>query len=188
MSLTHHSASQCIAGTDTWQRVNTGMPVKSPRFALFDLAEDRSYSFRVRCCNSAGVSEASAATEEITVGDKLGESFILLGHQGIQCMKSTVHSDSLQSSQYSSSSLSIYLLTSTDLPSTPGNPVAIRNTDTSVVVTWGASKEVKQLVGYYIECSEVGTDVWMPCNNKPVKQTRYARHKEVRNDSVTHWK
>lgn len=49
------------------------MPVKSPRFALFDLAEGRSYSFRVRCCNSTGVGEASLPTEEITVGDKLGE-------------------------------------------------------------------------------------------------------------------
>lgn len=81
------------------------------------------------------------------------------------------------SNHYSSSSSSphsVCLFTSTDLPSTPGIPVAIRNTATSVVVTWGASKEVKQLVGYYIECSEVGTDVWMPCNNKPIKQTRYA--------------
>uniref|UniRef100_A0A3B4ULQ2 Myomesin 1a (skelemin) n=1 Tax=Seriola dumerili TaxID=41447 RepID=A0A3B4ULQ2_SERDU len=119
---------KCISGTDTWQRVNTGMPVKSPRFALFDLAEGKSYSFRVRCCNSAGVGEHSVPTGEITVGDKL-------------------------------------------LPSTPGNPVAIRNTNTSVVVLWAASKEVKHLVGYYIECSVVGTDIWMPCNNKPVKQT-----------------
>ncbi|KAF7661893.1 hypothetical protein LDENG_00250690 [Lucifuga dentata] len=123
-----------IAGTDTWQRVNTGMPVKSPRFALFDLAEDKSYSFRVRCCNSAGVGEASVATEEITVGDKL------------------------------------------DLPAAPGNPVATRNTDTSVVVSWGASKDVKHLAGYYIECSVVGTEVWMPCNNKPVKKTRFVCH------------
>lgn len=69
---------QCISGTDTWQRVNTGMPVKSPRFALFDLAEGKSYSFRVRCCNSAGVSEASVATEEITVGDKLGGTLYCL--------------------------------------------------------------------------------------------------------------
>jgi len=50
------------------------MPVKSPRFALFDLAEGRSYSFRVRCCNSAGVGEPSVSTEETIVGDKLGES------------------------------------------------------------------------------------------------------------------
>uniref|UniRef100_A0A8D3C2U9 Myomesin 1a (skelemin) n=1 Tax=Scophthalmus maximus TaxID=52904 RepID=A0A8D3C2U9_SCOMX len=125
---------KCISGTDTWQRVNTGMPVKSPRFALFDLAEGKSYSFRVRCCNSAGVSEASVSTGEITVGDKL------------------------------------------DLPSAPGNTVAIRNTDTSVAVLWGASKDVRHLVGYYIECSVVGTEVWMPCNNKPVKQTRFVCH------------
>ncbi|XP_068594133.1 myomesin 1a (skelemin) isoform X2 [Cebidichthys violaceus] len=125
---------KCISETDTWQRVNTGMPVKSPRFALFDLAEGKSYSFRVRCCNSAGVSEPSVSTGEITVGDKL------------------------------------------DLPSVPGNPVATRNTDTSVVVFWGASKDVKYLVGYYIEYSVVGTDEWMPCNNKPVKQTRFVCH------------
>uniref|UniRef100_A0A3B3BVT7 Myomesin 1a (skelemin) n=1 Tax=Oryzias melastigma TaxID=30732 RepID=A0A3B3BVT7_ORYME len=117
-----------ISGTDAWQRVNTGMPVKSPRYALFDLAEGKSYSFRVRSCNSAGVGEPSEPTEEITVGDIL-------------------------------------------LPSAPGAPVVIRNTDTSVVVTWKASKDVKHLAGYYIESSVVGTDVWMPCNNKPVKQT-----------------
>lgn len=61
---------------------------------------------------------------------------------------------------------------SADLPSAPSSPVAIRNTATSVVVIWGASKDATNLVGYYTECSVVGTDVWMPCNNKPVKQTR----------------
>lgn len=54
------------------------MPVKSPRFALFDLAEGKSYNFRVRCCNSAGVGEASVTTGEITVGDKLGETCIYI--------------------------------------------------------------------------------------------------------------
>ncbi|KAJ8378855.1 hypothetical protein AAFF_G00233570 [Aldrovandia affinis] len=60
-----------IAGTETWQRVNTEMPVRSPRFALFDLAEGKSYRFRVRCVNSAGVGEPSSPTGDITVGDKL---------------------------------------------------------------------------------------------------------------------
>uniref|UniRef100_A0A672GA61 Myomesin 1a (skelemin) n=1 Tax=Salarias fasciatus TaxID=181472 RepID=A0A672GA61_SALFA len=123
-----------VSGSDIWQRVNTGMPVKSPRFALFDLAEGKSYSFRVRCSNSAGVGEPSASTGDVTVGDIL------------------------------------------DLPSAPGTPVAARNTDTSVVVFWSASKDVSHLVGYYIECSEVGTDIWMPCNNKPIKQTRFVCH------------
>lgn len=63
---------QCVSGTDSWQRVNTELPVKSPRFALFDLSEGKSYCFRVRCCNSAGVGEPSDPTEPTQVGDKLG--------------------------------------------------------------------------------------------------------------------
>uniref|UniRef100_A0A8C4S292 Myomesin-1 n=1 Tax=Erpetoichthys calabaricus TaxID=27687 RepID=A0A8C4S292_ERPCA len=62
---------KCVSGTDNWQRVNTEIPVKSPRFALFDLAEGKSYCFRVRCCNSAGVGEPSEATQSIVVGDML---------------------------------------------------------------------------------------------------------------------
>uniref|UniRef100_A0A8C0GX48 Myomesin-1 n=1 Tax=Chelonoidis abingdonii TaxID=106734 RepID=A0A8C0GX48_CHEAB len=62
---------KCTAGTENWQRVNTEIPVKSPRFAVFDLAEGKSYSFRVRCCNSAGIGEPSEATEATVVGDKL---------------------------------------------------------------------------------------------------------------------
>uniref|UniRef100_A0AAR2KZ49 Myomesin 1a (skelemin) n=1 Tax=Pygocentrus nattereri TaxID=42514 RepID=A0AAR2KZ49_PYGNA len=124
---------KCLVGTETWQRVNTGMPVKSPRFALFDLAEGKSYNFRVRSCNSAGVGEPSEETEATTVGDKL------------------------------------------DLPSAPGSIVAIRNTSTSVVVTWGVSKEVRNL-RYYIEVSVVGSNAWVPCNNKPVKGSRFVCH------------
>lgn len=85
---------------------------------------------------------------------------------------------SFQSVIFPLSSLGLLLLNfffpifSTDLPSAPGNPVATRNTDTSVVVSWAASKDVAHLVGYYIDCSVVGSNVWMPCNNKPVKKTR----------------
>uniref|UniRef100_A0A673GYX6 Myomesin-1 n=1 Tax=Sinocyclocheilus rhinocerous TaxID=307959 RepID=A0A673GYX6_9TELE len=118
---------KCVSGTDSWQRVNTEIPVKSPRFALFDLAEGKSYRFRVRCCNSAGVGEPSEPTEATTVGDKL------------------------------------------DIPSAPGRVVPTRNTDTSVVVSWEASRDVKELVGYYIESSIAGSNTWEPCNNKPVK-------------------
>ncbi|XP_062235443.1 M-protein, striated muscle isoform X2 [Platichthys flesus] len=125
---------KCVSGTDSWQRVNTEIPVKSPRFALFDLAEGKSYSFRVRCCNPAGVGEPSDPTEATTVGDKL------------------------------------------DIPSAPSKVVPIRNTDTSVVVSWVASSDAKELVGYYIEGSIVGSNVWEPCNNKPVNVTRFICH------------
>ncbi|XP_034069843.1 myomesin-1 isoform X2 [Gymnodraco acuticeps] len=125
---------KCVAGSDTWQRVNTEIPVKSPRFALFDLAEGNSYSFRVRCCNAAGVGEPSDPTEASTVGDKL------------------------------------------DIPSAPSKVVPIRNTDTSVVVSWQASSEAKELVGYYIEASVLDSNEWEPCNNKPVNVTRFICH------------
>ncbi|MBN3279839.1 MYOM2 protein, partial [Polyodon spathula] len=125
---------KCVAGTDSWQRVNTEIPVKSPRFALFDLAEGKSYCFRVRCCNSAGVGEPSEPTEATVVGDKL------------------------------------------DIPKPPGHVLPTRNTDTCVVLTWGESKEAKELVGYYIEATVVGSGIWEPCNNKPVKGTRFFCH------------
>ncbi|KAL2085317.1 hypothetical protein ACEWY4_018637 [Coilia grayii] len=125
---------KCVAGSDSWQRVNTEIPVKSPRFALFDLAEGKSYSFRVRACNSAGVGEPSEPTEPTTVGDKL------------------------------------------DIPAAPGRVVPTRNTDTSVVVSWEASKDAKELIGYYIESSLVGKNQWEPCNNKPVKGKRFICH------------
>uniref|UniRef100_A0A8C8ZZG3 Myomesin-1 n=1 Tax=Prolemur simus TaxID=1328070 RepID=A0A8C8ZZG3_PROSS len=125
---------KCEAGTENWQRVNTELPVKSPRFALFDLAEGKSYCFRVRCSNSAGVGEPSEATEVTVVGDKL------------------------------------------DIPKAPGKIIPSRNTDTSVVVTWEESKDAKELVGYYIESSVVGSGKWEPCNNNPVKGSRFTCH------------
>uniref|UniRef100_A0A8C0L560 Myomesin-1 n=1 Tax=Canis lupus dingo TaxID=286419 RepID=A0A8C0L560_CANLU len=125
---------KCDAGTENWQRVNTELPVKSPRFALFDLAEGKSYRFRVRCSNSAGVGEPSEATEVTVVGDKL------------------------------------------DIPKPPGKIIPSRNTDTSVIVSWEESKDAKELVGYYIESSVVGSGKWEPCNNNPVKGSRFTCH------------
>ncbi|XP_075272513.1 myomesin-1 isoform X2 [Opisthocomus hoazin] len=125
---------KCVAGTEDWQRVNTEIPVKSPRFAVFDLAEGKSYCFRVRCCNSAGIGEPSEATEATVVGDKL------------------------------------------DIPKAPGRVMPTRNTDTSVVVTWTEPPDAKELVGYYIESSVVGSGRWEPCNNNPVKGTRFICH------------
>ncbi|XP_007456621.1 PREDICTED: myomesin-1 [Lipotes vexillifer] len=125
---------KCDAGTENWQQVNMELPVKSPRFALFDLSEGKSYRFRVRCSNSVGVGEPSEATEVTMVEDKL------------------------------------------DIPKPPSNIIPSRNTDTSVVVTWEESKDAKELVGYYIESSIVGSGKWEPCNNNPVKGTRFTCH------------
>lgn len=139
--------------------MNTEIPVKSPRFALFDLAEGKSYSFRVRCCNSAGVGEPSDPTEATTVGDKLGQ----------ETSKTRAHS---RLETGATMFCNEETFRPTDIPSAPGKVVPTRNTDTSVVVSWEASREAKELVGYYIEGSIVGSNAWEPCNNKPVKGTR----------------
>lgn len=59
-----------------------------------------------------------------------------------------------------------------DIPKPPGKIIPSRNTDTSVVVSWEESKDAKELVGYYIESSVVGSGKWEPCNNNPVKGSR----------------
>lgn len=66
------------------------------------------------------------------------------------------------------SSLFFYI----DIPKPPGKIIPSRNTDTSVVVSWEESKDAKELVGYYIESSVVGSGTWEPCNNNPVKGSR----------------
>uniref|UniRef100_UPI00358E04B2 myomesin-1-like n=1 Tax=Myxine glutinosa TaxID=7769 RepID=UPI00358E04B2 len=55
-----------IGDTDTWQRINTDKAVKSPRLAVFDLAEGKSYRFRVLAANSAGESSPSDPSGSFT--------------------------------------------------------------------------------------------------------------------------
>lgn len=66
--------------------MNTEIPVKSPRFAVFDLVEGKSYCFRVRCCNSAGIGEPSEATEATVVDDKLGKSVVICIKLPLWCL------------------------------------------------------------------------------------------------------
>ncbi|RXM33321.1 Myomesin-2 [Acipenser ruthenus] len=56
-----------MVGSGTWQRVNTQIPVRSPRYAVFDLAEGKQYLFRVLAVNKFGTSDASEPTVPIQV-------------------------------------------------------------------------------------------------------------------------
>uniref|UniRef100_A0A3Q3II06 Myomesin 2a n=1 Tax=Monopterus albus TaxID=43700 RepID=A0A3Q3II06_MONAL len=58
-----------------------------------------------------------------------------------------------------------------DVPSAPGQVVATRNTKSSVFVQWEASKQQKNLMGYYIDGRIAGSKEWFACNNKPFKHT-----------------
>lgn len=48
-----------------WQRVNTQVPIRSPRYAVFDLAEGKGYRFRVLSANIHGTSEPSQPSDLI---------------------------------------------------------------------------------------------------------------------------
>ncbi|XP_061084422.1 myomesin-2 isoform X2 [Conger conger] len=54
-----------LADSGSWQRVNTQVPVRSPRYAVFDLAEGKKYKFRVLSANMYGTSESSPPSAAI---------------------------------------------------------------------------------------------------------------------------
>ncbi|KAM4041563.1 myomesin-2 isoform 2-T2 [Anomaloglossus baeobatrachus] len=60
-----------MVGSGSWQRVNSQIPVRSPRYAVFDLVEGKSYNFRVISVNKHGVSEPSEVTPPIQASERL---------------------------------------------------------------------------------------------------------------------
>ncbi|XP_003412010.1 myomesin-2 [Loxodonta africana] len=60
-----------VVGSGSWQRVNAQTAVRSPRYAVFDLAEGKSYVFRVLSANKHGLSEPSEMTPPIQAQDTI---------------------------------------------------------------------------------------------------------------------
>uniref|UniRef100_A0A8C2WUA0 Myomesin 2 n=1 Tax=Cyclopterus lumpus TaxID=8103 RepID=A0A8C2WUA0_CYCLU len=56
---------KCMVDSGAWQRVNTQVPIRSPRYAVFDLSEGKHYKFRVLSANIHGASEPSEPTGPI---------------------------------------------------------------------------------------------------------------------------
>lgn len=54
-----------MVDSGAWQRVNTQVPIRSPRYAVFDLSEGKQYKFRVLSANIHGASEPSEPTGPI---------------------------------------------------------------------------------------------------------------------------
>uniref|UniRef100_A0A452SL41 Myomesin 2 n=1 Tax=Ursus americanus TaxID=9643 RepID=A0A452SL41_URSAM len=123
-----------VVGSGTWQRVNAQTAVRSPRYAVFDLADGKQYVFRVLSANKHGLSDPSEITAPIQAQDMIA------------------------------------------VPSAPGRVLASRNTKTSVVVQWDRPKHEEDLLGYYVDCCVAGSNVWEPCNHKPIGYNRFVVH------------
>ncbi|XP_053295212.1 myomesin-2 [Pleuronectes platessa] len=61
-----------MADSNAWQRINTQVPIRSPRYAVFDLAEGKQYQFRVLSANIYGISEPSEPTGRIETQELKG--------------------------------------------------------------------------------------------------------------------
>ncbi|KAF4089979.1 hypothetical protein AMELA_G00044650 [Ameiurus melas] len=123
-----------LVGSNSWQRVNTQVPVRSPRYAVFNLAEGKEYLFRILSANMYGTSEPSKPTVPIKTQELRG------------------------------------------VPSAPGQVVATRETDTSVLIQWAPPKEPNNLIGYYIDLCVKGSKNWTSANHKPHKKTEFVVH------------
>uniref|UniRef100_A0A8C1NTR9 Myomesin 2 n=1 Tax=Cyprinus carpio TaxID=7962 RepID=A0A8C1NTR9_CYPCA len=62
------------------------------------------------------------------------------------------------------------------VPSAPGQVIATRETDTSVLIQWVPPKDPNNLIGYYIDSCVKGSKNWTSANHKPHKQTRFVVH------------
>lgn len=122
---------KAMADSNAWQRVTTQVPIRSPRYAVFNLAEGKQYKFRVLSANMFGISEPSEPSGPIETPELKG------------------------------------------VPSAPGQVIATRETDTSVVIQWAPPKEPNNLIGYYIDQCVKGSKNWTSANHKPHKDTKF---------------
>lgn len=67
-AFTNLNVSRCEVGTHHWAQCNE-VPVKYARFPVTGLVEGRSYVFRVRAVNKAGVSRPSRISEAVVAMD-----------------------------------------------------------------------------------------------------------------------
>uniref|UniRef100_A0A8C7LHA5 Myomesin 2 n=1 Tax=Oncorhynchus kisutch TaxID=8019 RepID=A0A8C7LHA5_ONCKI len=59
------------------------------------------------------------------------------------------------------------------VPSAPGQVVATRETDTSLLIQWAEPKEPNNLIGYYIDVCVKGSKDWGSANHKPHKNNKF---------------
>ncbi|XP_047454895.1 myomesin-3 [Mugil cephalus] len=62
------------------------------------------------------------------------------------------------------------------VPAPPDSVMAIRDTDTSVLLQWKEPKDKADILGYYLYYSETGKQDWKTVNNKPITKTRFTVH------------
>ncbi|XP_053310773.1 myomesin-3 [Spea bombifrons] len=258
-SVHGYYVERCDVSSDQWIQCNE-VPTKICRFPVSGLIEGKTYLFRVKAVNQAGVSLPSKASEPVTMRDsakeeraieipydegrkiivskddlieepvkvpsppsnvhagEVSEDYIVLcwdepephGKEPLSYyveksiagsnkwqrinLETPVNSPRLAvfeldkgksycfrvqainkhgASDHSKPSEPISLGATLVVPPAPDHMMALRDTNTSVVVQWGKVECDPEILGYYIYSRVSGDADWQPVNNKPLKGTRF---------------
>ncbi|KAG7274991.1 hypothetical protein CRUP_001084 [Coryphaenoides rupestris] len=155
-----------LAGTEEWQRINTGVKVQSPRYPVFDLLDGKSYGsghLRQPVRDQRGIGAFGARPEG---GPVRG---LVASRQPARVLNLPVWSHHLVTAHIVAAC--VQAPPCWRVPSAPGQVVATRNTKTSVFVQWDAPKAPNNLLGYYIDARPAGSKQWQSCNHKPFRHT-----------------
>ncbi|XP_025873724.2 myomesin-2 isoform X1 [Vulpes vulpes] len=151
---------RCEVGTDNWVQCNDA-PVKICKYPVTGLFEGRSYVFRVRAVNSAGISRPSRVSEAVAALDPVDlrrlQAVHLEGDKEI-----VIYQDDLEGD--------------VQVPGPPTNVHASEISRTYVVLSWDPpAPRGKEPLMYFIEKSVVGSGSWQRVNAQTaVRSPRYA--------------
>uniref|UniRef100_A0A8C4NUZ6 Myomesin 2a n=1 Tax=Dicentrarchus labrax TaxID=13489 RepID=A0A8C4NUZ6_DICLA len=94
-AITGYFVDRCEAGSDTWVQCNDA-PVKICKYPVHGLSVGRSYHFRVRAVNSAGISRPSRKSDKVTALDAASTPFTPnLGYVTIPGEPTDVHASEI---------------------------------------------------------------------------------------------
>uniref|UniRef100_A0A8C3VDS8 Myomesin 2 n=1 Tax=Catharus ustulatus TaxID=91951 RepID=A0A8C3VDS8_CATUS len=147
---------KCEVGLENWVQCNDA-PIKVCKYPVTGLQEGRSYVFRVRAVNSAGISRPSRASEPVAALDP-------------------VDLERTQSSAWTEQKTFLYFYKNVQIPGPPTNVHASEISKTYVVLSWDPPvPRGREPLTYFIEKSMVGSGSWQRVNAQvAVKSPRYA--------------
>ncbi|KAG9344369.1 hypothetical protein JZ751_011038 [Albula glossodonta] len=183
---------KCLAESGSWQRVNTQVPVRSPRYAVFDLAEGKEYMFRVLAANMYGTSDASPPSANIKTQELRGVpsapgQVIAIRHTKTSVLvQFVVHGlttgetylfrvqaiNELGLSDESQESSPLSVQAALKKPSPPYDIALLHCDGSSMILNWKHPKHTggAKVTDYYVDKKEVSQHVWRETHIPPIKE------------------
>ncbi|KAI2657515.1 Myomesin-2 [Labeo rohita] len=179
-------------GAGSWQRVNTKVPIRSPRYAVFDLLEGKDYQFRVLSANMYGISEPSEPTNTVTtlqlkgvpsapgqvVATRETDTSVLIQFvvHGLTTGETYVFRvqaiNELGLSDESQESAPLTVRAALKLPSSPYDVSLLYCDGESMVLSWKQPLHFggAEVTDYYIDKYNVAKKAWHEVNIPPIKE------------------